>query len=472
MRYYPLFLDLRGSVVVFSGAGEHAAAKVALLLKTRARIRVFGPEPCERVSGWADAGRIELIERAIEPGDADGAALLYGANDDESEDARAAAIGRAAGALVNVVDDPANSQFITPALVDRDPVVVAIGTEGTAPVLARSIKARIEAMLPPATGTLARIASAYRGRAARLGSALKRRTLWARYFGGEGEAALASGGNHAVARRIERLLEEVAHEGREPGRVALVGAGPGDPELLTRKAQRLLHEADVVIHDRLVTPGILELARREALLVETGKTGFGPSWKQSDIDALMVEHARKGRRVVRLKGGDPAVFGRLDEEVAALREAGIAFEVVPGVTAASGAAADLGVSLTRRGRNSALTVLTAHDVEGFAEQDWAALARPGRTAAIYMGVRAATFLRGRLLMHGAGADTPVAVVFNATRAERRIVATTLLDLPDAVEGAEGPGVILYGIAAPEAEAAIPAPHVIAASTPIQATIGA
>ena len=470
MRYYPLFLDLKGRDVVFSGAGEHAAAKIALLLKTRARLRVFGPEPCGRVRDWAQLGRIELVERPLREGDADGAALLYGANDEPDEDARAAAIGRAAGALVNVVDDPGHSQFITPALVDRDPVVIAIGTERTAPVLARSIKARVEAMLPPATGRLARIANAYRRRVAKL-AGTKRRALWARYFGGEGEAALQAGGNHAVARRLEALIEDVVHDAPREGSVALVGAGPGDPELLTRKAQRLLNEADVVVHDRLVGPGVLELARREARLIEVGKTGFGVSWKQADIDALIVAEARKGARVVRLKGGDPAVFGRLDEEVAALREAAIAHEIVPGITAASAAAAAIGTGLTKRGRNGALTVLTGHDVEGFAEHDWSRLARPGSVAAIYMGLRAATFLRGRLLMHGADASTPVTAVFNASREDQRIVETTLIDLPDAVRGVEGAAVLLYGIAPAGAGAALatlpaealPASHVAGAA---------
>ena len=448
MRYYPIFLDTAAKSVVFSGAGEHAAAKIALLLKTEARIVVCGEDPCERVLDWAAGDHIVLHARAIEPCDVMGAALVYGANDDPDLDARAQEIGRRAGALTNIVDDLEASEFLTPALVDRDPVVVAIGTEGTAPVLARSIKRDVEAMLPASTGRLARIADAFRPRAFRLGSTARRRAFWARWFGGEGAAALAEGMAEA---RLETLFHEVRAEDARPGHVSLVGAGPGDPELLTRRAARALHEADVVIHDRLVTPEILELARREATMVDVGKTGFGPSWKQGDIDALMIEHARAGRQVVRLKSGDPSVFGRLDEETLALDAAGIAWSVVPGITAASAAAADIGVSLTRRGRNSALTVLTGHDVEGFAEHDWRRLAGPGQAAAIYMGKRAATFLRGRLMMFGAGADTPVTVVFNASRGDRRIVGTTLIDLPDATVSHDGPAVILYGLAPRAAE---------------------
>ena len=448
MRYYPVFLDTAAKTVVFSGAGDHAAAKIALLLKTEARIVVCGENPCERVLDWAAGDHVVLHVRPIEACDVMGASLVYGANDDPALDARAQAIGRRAGALTNIVDDLEASEFLTPALVDRDPVVVAIGTEGTAPVLARTIKRDVEAMLPATTGRLARIADAFRPRAFELGSTAKRRLFWARWFGGEGAEALAEGTAEA---RLETLFHEVRAEAKRPGHVALVGAGPGDPELLTRRAARALHEADVVIHDRLVTPEILELSRREATMLDVGKTGFGPSWKQRDIDALMIEHARAGAQVVRLKSGDPSVFGRLDEETQALDAAGVAWSVVPGITAASAAAADIGVSLTRRGRNSALTVLTGHDVEGFAEQDWRRLAAPGQAAAIYMGKRAATFLRGRLMMFGAAAETPVTVVFNASRESRTVIGTRLLDLPDATASAEGPAVILYGLAPRAAE---------------------
>ncbi len=232
------------------------------------------------------------------------------------------------------------------------------------------------------------------------------------------------------------------------GPVHLVGAGPGDPDLLTVKALRLIAEADVVIHDRLVSAEILSLARDGALVLDVGKTPYGRSWRQDDINDLILRHARSGAVVIRLKGGDPSVFGRMDEEIAALDAAGIAWSIVPGVTAASAGAAAIGRSLTRRGRNKSFRVLTAHDVEGFAEQDWRALADPGATAAIYMGVKAATFLRGRLLMHGAAADTPVSAVENASLPDQRVIAATLIDLPDALAEAapSGPVMILFGLA--------------------------
>jgi uroporphyrin-III C-methyltransferase/precorrin-2 dehydrogenase/sirohydrochlorin ferrochelatase len=248
----------------------------------------------------------------------------------------------------------------------------------------------------------------------------------------------------------------------------MIGTGPGDPDLLTVKARRLIHEADVVLHDRLVPQEIIELARREAIIVETGKTGFGPSWKQEDINALMVSHAANGAQVARLKSGDPGMFGRLDEELDALDAAGIAWNIVPGITAAAAAAASSGLSLTKRGRNASVRFLTGHDTQGFAEHDWRDLARPGAGAAIYMGVKAAGFLRGRLLAHGADADTPVTAVENASRPGQKTIATTIHALPDALDaaGISGPAVLLYGMAARKA-----ATFVRAAANPIHETAG-
>ena len=227
--------------------------------------------------------------------------------------------------------------------------------------------------------------------------------------------------------------------------VHFVGAGPGDPELLTLRAHRLIGAADVVIHDRLVTQEILDLTRPDALLIDVGKTGFGPSWDQGDINDLLVKYGAQAR-VVRLKSGDPAVFGRLDEEVAALDSAGVAYDVTPGITAASAAVAGLGVSLTQRGRNAGLRIVTGHDAKGFAEQEWCDLARPGAVAAIYMGKRAARFLTGRLMMYGAAADTPVSVVENVSRSDERIISSDLIGLADALEDVTGPAVLLLGIA--------------------------
>ncbi len=458
MRHFPIFLNLRGRRVVVSGAGECAVAKLRLLLKTEARVSVFGTDPVEQVREWAREGRLVLVERAIAEGDALCAALVYGANEDATEDARAVEIGRRAGALTNIVDNLEDSQFITPAIVDRDPVTIAIGTEGAAPVLARRIKADLEERLPAALGILARIGQTFRPRAEALPMGARRRNFWSRFYFERGPEALKDGAGAAELALEELLSEELA--GRDkPGHVWLVGTGPGDPELLTLKARRLLHEAEVVIHDRLVPQPILELARREATVIEVGKIPYGKSWKQEDINALLVEHG-KASQVVRLKSGDPGIFGRLDEEMDTLDEAGIGFDIVPGITSAAAAAASIKVSLTKRGRNGALKILTGHDVNGFAEHDWRDLARPGAVAAIYMGVRAATFLRGRLMMHGAGEATPVTAIENASRPDQRVIASSLIDLPETLENAAptGPVMLFLGLSPRAAEIAMREPE--------------
>lgn len=446
MRHFPIFLDLAGRRVIVAGAGETALAKLRLLARTEAAISVFGCEPAPGVRALAGAGRIALAERRAEEADLAGAALVYAAHDDDVEDTRVRDLARAAGLPVNVVDDLEASDFITPAIVDRDPVTVAIGTEGTAPMLARRIKAELEERLSPRLGLVARVAARFRTRAAAIPAGGARRAFWARIFGPEGERAAESVGEAGVEALIEHSLA-TAPAPRGPGRVVLVGAGPGDPELLTLKARKRLHEADVVIHDRLVGPGILDLARREAEIVEVGKMPGGPAWRQEAINALLIDRASAGAMVVRLKSGDPGIFGRLDEELDALSGAGIAWEIVPGITAAASAAASVGASLTRRGRNAAVTLLTGQDMKGFAEHDWKALARPGAAAAVYMGVSAARFVQGRLLLAGADRDTPVTVVENASRPEEVMAAGTLATLPETLarSGIAGPAILFIGI---------------------------
>ena len=457
MDHFPIFLAVQGRRIVVSGGGETALAKLRLLLKTTARITVLAEAPEEGLIALAAEGRITLIPRAFGPGDALCAALVYAANDDDAEDRRVARLARADGALVNIVDNLEDSAFITPAIVDRDPVTIAIGTEGAAPVLARAIKADLEERLPPSLGIAARIGKAFRKAADALPMGRKRRDFWAEYYFKTAPQVIEQKGETGLEPALSGLLARHLAEAPTKGRVDLVGAGPGDPELLTLKARKLLDSADVVIHDRLVAPAILELARREALLIDAGKKGFGPAMAQDEICALMVEHAARGAHVVRLKGGDPSVFGRLDEEIEALDAAGLDWSVVPGITAASAAAAHIGQSLTKRDRNSALRILTGHDMKGFAEQDWRGLARPGAVAAIYMGARGARFIQGRLMMHGADPATPVTAVENAARPDARTIATTLGRLAADLEEAAptGPVILLHGLAPRWAEAALP-----------------
>lgn len=456
MQHFPIFMSVAGRRIVVAGGGDAAVAKLRLLLKTEARLNVFSTHPAPEIESWANDHRLTLYRRDLAPGDTLCAALFYGANEDAAEDARTAAIARADGALVNIVDNLQDSQFITPAIVDRDPVTVAIGTEGAAPVLARAIKADLEEKLPSTLGTLARIGKAFRKMADVLPMGRARRDFWAEYYFRAGPQAVATGGEYDVKDSLQTLLEKHLTAAETPGHVAFVGAGPGDPELLTLKARKALDAADVVIHDRLVTPDILELARREATVIDAGKQGFGPAMDQHDINQLIVAHASKGAQVVRLKGGDPTVFGRLDEEITALETAGIGWHIVPGITAASASVAAIGQSLTQRGRNSAVRLLTGHDMKGFADHDWQTLARSGEVAAIYMGKKSARFIQGRLIMHGADRATPVTVIENASRPDQRCLATTLetmaQDLADA--WITGPALLVYGLAPRAAQAAL------------------
>ncbi|WP_394198053.1 siroheme synthase CysG [Litoreibacter albidus] len=442
MKHFPIFMALEGRRVVVSGGGEAALAKLRLLLKTEAKLTVVAKTPAPEIVDWAAEGRLTLIDRAMEAGDALCARLFYAANEDDAEDARVADLAHRDGALVNVVDNLQDSQFITPAMVDRDPVVVAIGTEGAAPVLARAIKKDIEERLSPRLGLMARIGKAFRAKADALPFGVKRREFWADYYAQD----IAT--EDAAASTLDSMLDKHLNESAKEGRVELVGAGPGDPDLLTLKARKALDAADVVIYDRLVAPEILELARREAVMLSAGKEGFGPSVTQDAINDMIVTHARDGAHVVRLKSGDPTMFGRLDEEIEACDAAGIAWSVVPGITSASAAVAALGQSFTKRGRNSGVRFITGHDTKGFADHDWKTLAREGEVAAIYMGKKSARFIQGRLLMHGADALTQVTVIENASRPEQRILATTLGELEPTLTNAKlaGPALVFLGLA--------------------------
>ena len=454
MDHFPIFLSLKQNRVVVSGGGEAAKAKLRLLLKTSANIEVFAEQPDPEITEWARTKRLSLVQTPVAAKRIQGAALFYAANEDASKDHRVAVLARSVGVLVNIVDNLQDSQFITPAIVDRDPVTVAIGTEGTAPVLARAIKADIETRLPSTVGILARLANSFRAKAEVLPFGRKRRAFWSDFFFSVGPRALADGGEDKVKSGLADLLDRHQNSRQTSGHVAFVGSGPGDPELLTLKARKALDTADVVIYDRLVGAPILELARREAILINAGKEGFGASTCQKDINTMIVEHAASGAQVLRLKGGDATVFGRLDEEIEACDAAGISWHIVPGITAASASVAAIGQSMTRRGRNTSVRYLTGHDMRGFADHDWADLAKEDTVAAIYMGKKSARFIQGRLLMHGAERSTPVTIVENASRPDQRILEATLDTLPHILEKSNvtGPALTLYGLAPRATEA--------------------
>jgi uroporphyrin-III C-methyltransferase / precorrin-2 dehydrogenase / sirohydrochlorin ferrochelatase len=448
MNHFPIFLNLEGRRVLLVGAGEIAQAKLRVLGRTTAVLHIHAPDADPALVVAAREAGALVHDHLPTLAEVEGAALVYAASGDIEQDAAIAKLARKAGVLVNVVDNLTASDFITPAIVDRSPVTVAIGTEGAAPVLARAIKADLETRLPQGLGQLAQAGKAFRHHAEALPQGRQRRDFWAEYYFETGPRVLEAVGAELLDHALHDILGRHLAQAPRVGRVDLVGAGPGNPDLLTQAARRLLDRADVVIHDGLVPQAILDLARKEAVFVPVGKTGFGDHTPQDAIHAAMIEHAQSGAQVVRLKAGDPTIFARLDEETAALDAAGIDWAVVPGITAASAAAAAMGASLTRRGRNSDLRIITAHDLDGFAEQDWRALAKPDNVAAIYMGKRAARFVQGRLLMHGADAATPVTAVENASRLDQRILATTLDRLAADLAGADmrGPVVLMLGLA--------------------------
>jgi uroporphyrin-III C-methyltransferase/precorrin-2 dehydrogenase/sirohydrochlorin ferrochelatase len=446
MRYFPLFADLDGADVLVVGGGEQAAQKVRLLRKTGARIAVVAETVCDELGAQGERGAIDLVRRAFRANDVRGRRLVYVATGDRALDAAVSRAATARGIAVNVVDAPELSTFITPAIVDRSPVTVAIGTEGAAPVLAREIRARIEALLPANLGALAARAQALRQRIAEtVTDPRARRRLWERLLQGPFRRAVLAGAD-ADAERILADEMEVGQR-QHAGRVALIGCGPGDPDLLTLKALQRMQEADVLIIDRLVDPRILDYARRDAERIFVGKDPHGPSTPQAEIDRILVREATAGKVVARLKGGDPFIFGRAAEEMAALQRAGIPVEVVPGVTAAHACAARIGLPLTLRERVRQFSVVTGATADGMPDLDWAALTAPGAACAIYMGVGNAPIIRRRLLAAGADPETPVVVVENGTRENERAAATTLHDLADCVAhlGFVGPAVIFVGL---------------------------
>lgn len=445
MDYFPLFADLRGRACLVVGGGEVALRKVRLLLSAGAAVTVNAPDLHPALAAWREEGRIAHVPGRFDPALLAGCWLAIAATDERAVNREVWSEGARRGLFVNSVDDPAASTFIVPAIVDRSPLVVAISSAGAAPVLARRLRQWLETVLPRRLGALARLAGELRSKVKSRLDPAARRGFWEAQFGGS-FARLALAGRERDARRSFHLALEHAASGPAPqGQISLVGAGPGDPSLLTLKALQRLGEADVVLHDRLVSAEILELARRDAELVPVGKHAGG-GCTQEEIHALMIRHAAAGRRVVRLKGGDPFVFGRGGEELAAARAAGIPCEVVPGITAALGCAAATGLPLTLRGVARALTLVTAQGGDDLDTLDWPGLGAAGHTLAIYMGAGRAADIRDRLLAHGRAADTPVALIQDGTTQLQRLAVGTLAELPELMRrhGIHAPALIVVG----------------------------
>ncbi len=443
----PIFFKLAGRPVIVAGGSEAAAWKAELLAASGAIVAVIDPQPCaqlEFLQSDPPGGAIYLERRQWLERDFVGAALVVGAAADEAEAARIYGAARSAGVPVNVIDRPAYCTFQFGAVVNRSPLVIGISTDGGAPVFAQAIRSRIEALLPTGFSRWAQAAKEWRHGLGKLSTSVRRR-FWELFS----DMALAQPGKIPDAGDRARLLAS-AVQGADNGRglVSLVGAGPGNPELLTLRAVRALRSADVILFDDLVAPEILDFARREAKHMLVGKTGRKPSCKQDEINTLMVDLAKKGKRVVRLKGGDPLIFGRASEEMCALRAAGIEFEVVPGISAVQGAAASLAISLTDRNNARRLQLVRGHASNGKLPEDLDvnALAEAGVTTVVYMPLGTWSALSRRLIEVGADPVRPVAAIFNATRANEVVIAGTIASIGENVEryGLSGPCIFLIG----------------------------
>ncbi|NBB50928.1 uroporphyrinogen-III C-methyltransferase [Rhizobium sp. CRIBSB] len=443
MRVFLASIPLEDAKVVVIGSGEAALAKLRLFVSSPARIHWFAPDGAPAGPG-APLNAPAPVLRWPTTEDLTGARLVFIALDDSETAAAMAGMARGSGAQVNVVDRPHLSDFHTPALIDRDEVVVGIATGGSAPILARDIRSRIEAVLPEGLAHVGRLARDLRDTViANVPDFIARRRFWEKTFRGPA-ADLAAAGRTAEARReVLRLLNTAAPE---QGVVHIVGAGPGDPELLTLKALRVLQDADVIIHDRLVPEAILSRARRDARRLYVGKTRGDHSVPQNEIENLMIAEARAGHRVVRLKGGDPFVFGRGGEELEALQRAGVAVFIVPGITAALACAAAAGVPLTHRDHAQAVTFVTAQEKPGGPPPDWSRLAGPNHTLAIYMGTDRAGQTAEALIAAGRAPSTPVAIVENGSRPDERVTTGQLDQLGDLVREARvsGPALLFVG----------------------------
>jgi uroporphyrin-III C-methyltransferase/precorrin-2 dehydrogenase/sirohydrochlorin ferrochelatase len=449
LDYLPVFLNIKGRRVLLVGGGKVAARKADLLIRAGCDLTVIAPALNDGMARLVQEHGIEHKTGDLGADDLDGCALAFGASSDTATNRRLHDLGTAAGIPVNVADDPELCDFIMPAVVDRSPLLIAIASSGTAPLLTRMLKARFETTVPAAYGRVAEFAGRYRERVKdAIPDATRRRRFWETMIDGPIAEELYSGQEELAARQMDKLLEEAStHGDQQPrGEVYLVGTGPGDPDLLTFRALRLMQQADVVLYDRLIGDGILNLVRRDAEHIYVGKMPKEHTIPQQEISQILIRLAREGKRVLRLKGGDPFVFGRGGEEIESLAENGITFQVIPGVTAANGCAAYAGIPLTHRDHAHGCIMVTGHEKDGELHLNWDSLIQPYQTVVIYMGLTSlATIVRG-FLDHGADPGTPAAIIENGTRAGQRVVTGTLESLPDrtAAAGIRSPALIIVG----------------------------
>ena len=446
MDYLPIFLSIRNKPCVVVGGGAVAARKVALLRQAGAKVTVIAPTLVTALAQQMTDANICHSAREFAPEDLDEVTLVIAATDSAAVNSAVARAADARQIPVNVVDTPGLCSFIMPAIIDRSPLVLAVSSGGAAPVLARQVRARLESLIPASYGRLAALASQFRDKVkSRFTRSADRRIFWEKVLQGPIAELVYSGQEHTAATALQQALDSESGAANQ-GEVYLVGGGPGDPDLLTFRALRLMQQADVVVYDRLVAPAVLELVRRDAERIYVGKERNSHALRQEEINKLLVSLARQGKRVVRLKGGDPFIFGRGGEEIATLAAEGIHFQVVPGITAAAGCAAYSGIPLTHRDHSQSVVFVTGHLQDGSVNLNWKALAQPQQTVVFYMGLHGVPTICQELINHGMPAHTPVALIQQGTTANQQVYTSTLRALPDRVkqENIKPPTLIIVG----------------------------
>ena len=447
MDFLPIFLNVKERHAVVIGGGDVAARKASLLRLAGARVTVQAPTIGEAMTELVNAKEVRHIEGRFEESVLDGAALVIAATDDEAINRRVHAAAVARQLPVNVVDRPELCSFILPSIVDRSPVIIAVSSSGTSPVLSRLLRARLETLIPSSFGRLARLAGEFRERVKqRLVQPMSRRAFWENVLEGRIAELVFSGKEDAARQEMDALLAASQSKATTVGEVYLIGGGPGDPDLLTFRALRLMQQADVVVYDRLVSPQVLDLVRREALRIYAGKERDKHVLPQETINGLLVRLAREGKRVVRLKGGDPFIFGRGGEEIESLMAEGIPFQVVPGITAAAGCAAYAGIPLTHRDYAHSVVFAAGHLKDGTVDLNWSALAQPRQTLVFYMGLHGVTIICRELMRHGLPATMPAALVQQGTTRRQQVLTGTLENLSKLIEvsNVKPPTLIIVG----------------------------
>ena len=433
MDHLPIFINIRKKPCIVIGGGDIALRKINLLLKAKAKVDCLSPSFSRGIKNLSKDGHITLINKSFDQTDIKDYSIIIAATDDSSVNSSISAIAQVKKIPVNVVDSPELSSFIMPSIVDRSPLIIAVSSSGKAPVLSRIIRAKLETVIPSAYGILADIAGEYRQKVKDHFSTIKdRRAFWEAVFSGVIAEKVFSGRISEAKEDIQRQLDDSVE--MDLGEVYLVGAGPGDPDLLTFKALRLIQQADVVLYDRLVSKGVMELVRRDSELIYVGKKGGSDkSTKQVDINDQLVELAKSGKRVCRLKGGDPFIFGRGGEEIESLSEHGIPFQVVPGITAASGCSSYAGIPLTHRDYSQSCRFVTAHLKNGTTNLPWEEFIIDQQTIVFYMALSGAKYICEKLMEHGMDKDMPIAIIEKGTMPEQKVYISSLIELPDLLE---------------------------------------